>query len=183
MLEVLQEVDSTFQSLPNINDPFVSVAYRNSLNYRVDFLNPNRGSDDHQDKPVKMKLLGGTGAQPLRHLDFLIYEPERSVLLYKGGIPVTIPRSERYAVHKLIVSAGRKDQVKSAKDTLQAATLIEVLASRRPMELANAWDVAWNTGPRWREKLEAGRARLAQQQQDSLASVLEKAAQSKKRRS
>ena len=133
----------------------------------MDFLTLNRGSDDHQDKPAKMKSLGGTGAQPLRHLDFLIYEPERSVLLYKGGIPVTIPRSERYAVHKLIVSAERKDQVKSAKDTLQAATLIEALASRRPMELANAWDVAWNTGPRWREKLEAGRARPAQQ--DSLA--------------
>ena len=183
VLQVLQKVDNTFQNLPNISDPFVSVAYRNSLNYRVDFLTPNRGSDDHQDKPAKMKALGGAGAQPLRHLDFLIHEPERSVLLYKGGIPVTIPRAERYAVHKLIVSAERKDQVKSAKDTLQAATLIEALASRRPLELANAWNVAWNTGPRWREKLEAGRARMAQQQQDSLSSVLEKAAQSRKRRS
>ena len=37
MLQVLQKVDSTFQNLPNIGDPFVSVAYRNSLNYRVDF--------------------------------------------------------------------------------------------------------------------------------------------------
>jgi hypothetical protein len=70
-----------------------------------------------------MRALGGSGAQPLRHLDFLIYDPERSLLLTKGGIPVTIPRAERYAIHKLIVAAERKDQVKSAKDIVQARRL------------------------------------------------------------
>ena len=44
------------------------------------------------------ELSGVSGAQPLRHLDFLIHDPERSLLLAKGGIPVTIPRAERYAV-------------------------------------------------------------------------------------
>jgi hypothetical protein len=183
IIDVLRSVDASFREIPNIDDPFVSVAYRNDRQYRVDFLTPNRGSDDHQSRPAKMKALGGAGAQPLRHLDFLIHEPERSVLLYKGGIPVTVPRAERYAVHKLIVSAERKDQVKSAKDTLQAATLIDALASRRPFELAEAWNTAWNAGPRWREKLEAGRVRLPTDAQGRLDAALKQAVESKARRS
>lgn len=65
-----------------------------------------RGSEDHQGKPARMRALAGTGAEPLRHLDFLIREPERSVLLYGGGVPVTVPRAEAFAVHKLIVAAS-----------------------------------------------------------------------------
>jgi hypothetical protein len=83
-------------------------------------------------------LLGGRplmtqdvdGAQPLRHLDFLIDRPERSVLLFGGGVPVTIPRAERYAVHELIVAVERTDQAKSAKDIMQAGTLLEALARK-----------------------------------------------------
>ena len=49
-------------------------------------------------------------------------------------------------------------------------------------ELAEAWKTAWDTGPRWREKLEAGRARLEKGPQDALEAVLRKASESKKRR-
>jgi hypothetical protein len=87
----------------------------------------------------------------------------------------------RYAVHKLIVAAERQDQVKSAKDIMQASTLIEALATRRPLELAKAWTAAWENGPRWREKLEAGRARLDQAREDLLAQLLVKAAASRNR--
>ena len=166
------------KELPHLNDPFISTRYRNARKYVVDMLVPNRGSDDHQSKPARMKALGGCGAQPLRHLDFLIHQPERSVLLYKGGIPVTVPRAERYAVHKIIVAASREDQVKSAKDILQASTLIEALTSRRPKELGDAWATAWDTGPKWREKLEAGRQRLTETAQVSLASILDQSANS-----
>ncbi len=38
-----------------------------------------------------MPSLGGAVAEPLRFLDFLIHEPVRAVLLYKGGIPVLVP--------------------------------------------------------------------------------------------
>ncbi len=182
ILEVLRGVDPSFNEIPNVNDPFVTTAYRNSKKYKVEFLTPNRGSDEHQGKPARMKALGGSSAQPLRHLDFLIHNPERSVLLYQGGVPATIPRAERYAVHKLIVSVERDNQVKSRKDTLQAATLIEALSVRRPLELADAWQTAWDMGPRWREKLEAGRARLEQVSQDALDLVLRKASESRKRR-
>jgi hypothetical protein len=108
-----------------------------------------------------MPALGGASAQPLRHLDFLIYEPERSVVLFKGGVPVLVPAPERYAVHKLIVAVERKeDSAKSNKDVLQASALIAALNEKRPLELAEAWAEAWNRGPRWRNKLKQGRARL-----------------------
>ena len=181
-LEVLRRVDETFREVPNIDDPLVSTAFINSGRYKVDFLTPNRGSDDHQGKPARMKALGGSGAQPLRHHDYLIYQPERSVLLFKGGIPVSVPRAERYAVHKLIVAAQRRDQVKSAKDVAQAALLIHALAKHRPLELADAWKTAWEAGPRWREKLESGRARLSKEAAGTLAGTLHRAAESKKRR-
>jgi hypothetical protein len=159
-LKILQGIDETFRRVPNISDPFVSTRYRNRQDYLVDFLTPNRGSEHHQGKVVRMRALAGSGAMPLRHLDFLIHEPERSVLLHAGGVPVTIPRAERYAVHKLIVAVDRVNQAKSVKDIEQAAILIDALAVRRPAELTEAWETAWNTGKEWRRKLESGRGRL-----------------------
>ena len=132
----------------------------------VDFA--NRGADRHHGKPAKMKALASAGAQPLRHLDFLIHQPERSVLLFGGGVPVTIPRAERFAVYKLIVAVERADQAKSAKDIMRAGMLFEALARKRPLELASAWQVAWDTGRRWREKLAAGRERLPVEARDIL---------------
>ena len=178
---ILRGVDPTFREVPHINDRIVSTRYRNHADYAVDFLTPNRGSDDHQGKPAKMKALGGTGAQPLRHLDFLIHQTERSVLLYAGGVPVTVPRAERYAVHKLIVAVARVEQVKSSKDILQAPTLIEALATRRPAELGSSWQIAWDTGDRWREKLEAGRQRLPAATQEILAEVLKRTIKKRKK--
>jgi hypothetical protein len=129
-----------------------------------------------------MKALSGAGAEPLRHLDFLIFEPERSVLLHDGGVPVTIPRAERFAVHKVIVAVERRETAKSDKDAAQADTLIQVLAKKRPLELAEAWETAWGTGDRWREKLEKGRARLSNEAQAALADVAAKLEASRHRR-
>jgi hypothetical protein len=167
-LTILRGVDPTFRAVPNIKDPVVSTRYRNRMDYAVDFLTPNRGSADHQGRPARMKALGGAGAQPLRHLDFLLHQTERSVLLYGGGVPVTVPRAERYAVHKLIVAVERVEQAKAPKDILQAHTLIQALALRRPAELAQAWKTAWAAGDQWRKKLEAGRQRLPRESQETL---------------
>ena len=57
-----------------------------------------------------MPALGGASAQPLRHLDFLIRDPVRSVLLHGGGVPVTVPAPERYCVHKILLSTERQAQ-------------------------------------------------------------------------
>lgn len=174
MIDVLRGVDPTFKPIPTLTDPFVTTAYRNAARYRVEFLTPNRGSEDHQGQPARMRALGGASAQPLRHLDYLIHEPERSVLLTGGGVAVTIPRAERFAVHKLIVAVERKDQAKSQKDVVQAATLIAALEKRRPAELADAWQSAWESGPRWREKLFAGSERLPVAAKAALERVIER---------
>lgn len=171
-LTILRRVDPTFRAVPNINDPVVSTRYRNRLDYAVDFLTPNRGAAEHQGRPARMKALGGAGAQPLRHLDFLLHQTERSVLLFGGGVPVTVPRAERYAVHKLIVAVERVEQAKSPKDIQQAHTLIEALAVRRPAELAGAWETAWKTGSQWRKKLAAGRLRLPRESQEALDALV-----------
>jgi hypothetical protein len=102
--------------------------------------------------------------------------------LYKGGVPVTVPRAERYAVHKLIVAVERSEQAKAGKDIMQAGTLIAALAAKRPLELAEAWQTAWGIGPRWKEKLESGRARLSDTSRGALDGAVEKAAESRKRR-
>lgn len=172
VIDVLRRADEGVEEMPHVSHSFVSTRYRNARRFVVDVLVPNRGSDKHQDKPARMKALGGSGAQPRRHLDYLIHEPERSVLLYKGGVPVSVPRAERYAVHKLIVAASRDVQVKSGKDILQASTLIKALATRRPRELAGAWHAAWDTVPRWREKLEDGAARLSSEVKEMLADLV-----------
>lgn len=93
-----------------------------------------------------------------------------------------MPRAERYAVHKLIVSAERTNAAKSARDVLQASTLIEALSTRRPLELAEAWDAAWKTGPRWRDKLENGRARLKPEISQMIDDVRTKAEEAAERR-
>lgn len=171
-LTILRPVDQTFRAVPNINDPVVSTRYRNRMDYAVDFLTPNRGSVEHQGRPARMKALSGAGAQPLRHLDFLIHQTERSVLLYGGGIPVTVPRAERYAIHKLIVAVERIEQAKAPKDILQAHLLIQALAKQRPAELADAWKTAWMTGEQWRKKLRAGRQRLPDESQEILDTLI-----------
>jgi hypothetical protein len=73
--------------------------------------------------PSPMPALGGTSAENLRFLDFLIYEPVRTVLLHREGVSVNVPAPERYAVHKLIVASRRLTdalgRAKRDKDLLQ----------------------------------------------------------------
>jgi hypothetical protein len=103
-------------------------------------------------------------------------------MLFGGGVPVTLPRAERYAVHKLIVAVERRDQIKAQKDIVQAGTLITATAKRRPLELGEAWLEAWNVGPRWREKLDAGRQRLSDGERAELKRVTELAEGADERR-
>lgn len=172
IIEVIRDVDETFKPVTNLKDEFASARYRNASGYYVDMLTPNRGSDEHQGKFSRMKALSGSPAQPLRHLDYLIHEPERSVLLHGGGVPVTVPRPERYAIHKLIVAVSRADKAKAPKDAMQADVLIEALATLRRGDLAEAFIDAWQVGPRWREHLENGLDRITDEARDALRATL-----------
>jgi hypothetical protein len=154
ILDVLHRVDPTFREIPNQVDGRVSTQFVSRDKFKVEFLTPNRGSDDIAGRPVQMPALGGAAAFPLRFLDFLIRQPVRAVLLHGAGVPILIPSPERYAVHKLIVGSRRKEDrdtaTKAAKDRLQAKSIIEaMIANRQHVDLASAYMEAWDRGDHW----------------------------------
>jgi hypothetical protein len=163
ILELLQTVNPTFVAIPSINRPCRATRYRTTdTGYLVEFLTPNRGSNDNQRNPAEMPALGGAAALPMRYLDFLIRDPIRSVILHKGGIPVLVPSPERYAIHKLIVAVVRReDSAKSAKDIMQAEQIIQACLARRSFALFEAWVEACERGPSWRANLKRGRSMMA----------------------
>jgi hypothetical protein len=175
MLEVLRRVDPTFREIPHQVDGHHATKFENASRYQVEFLTPNTGSADYDSKPSSMPALGGASAEPLRFLDFLIYQPVRAVLLHKGGIPVLVPAPERFAIHKLIVASRRRqdDSAKRDKDVLQAALLVEALAlGRRQADLGIAFSEAWERGPHWREAIERGLSYLPGPQRKAVAEHL-----------
>lgn len=158
ILEALQAVDGTFRAIPARHRRPGVVGFRANDGLRVEFLAPNEGADT--DEPVVLPALS-VDAQPLRFLDFLIYEPEPAVLLHKAGIYVLVPAPQRYAVHKLIVSERRAvGSGKADKDRHQAAALLRILAAQRPHDLADAWREAEERGSAWQELLHRGLERI-----------------------
>jgi hypothetical protein len=161
ILDVLKSVDPSFRPIPHRGDGRYTSQYINGTSYLVEFLTPNRGSDDYADKPALMPALGDTAAQPMRFMDFLIREPVRAIMLHGDGIPVLVPAPERYAVHKLIVASQRLTAAtgiaKREKDLRQSRQLFEALAvARMDRELADAFVEAWERGPAWQEAIRGG---------------------------
>jgi hypothetical protein len=156
--DVLQEVDSTFRPVPDLHKSRVkNHVAKNGL--RVEFLTPNVGPDT--DVPKALAALQ-TDAQPLRFLDFLIYEPDQAVILHGPGVLVLVPSPQRYAVHKLIISRRRQaGNIKRDKDILQAQALLEVLSNKLPYELGEIWNEAFEHGPNWRRPLIEAMAAIA----------------------
>jgi hypothetical protein len=154
IIEVLKEADKTFRPVPHIADKRRTISYISKGGWRVDFLTPNKGAET--DSPQHLPAFQ-TDAQPLRFLDFLIYEPLPALVLHGPGIYVLVPAPERYAVHKLIVSRRRHEAaVKRDKDIFQAAALFEVLAQKRPQELKAAWQEASSRGRKWKQLIIEG---------------------------
>jgi hypothetical protein len=161
IMEVLRDIDPSFREVPHLVDRGRVTQFENAARFKVEFLTPNTGSDDHGGHASPMPALGGASAQPLRFLDFLIREPVRTVILHRSGVPVLAPDPARYAVHKLIVASRRKVDAngvaKREKDAHQAAVLAEALeVTRRQDDLALAFGEALARGPAWREAVEGG---------------------------
>lgn len=117
----------------------------------VEFLTPAFGDESIRNLPAL-----GVGAQALNYLNFLIAEPIHAASLYRSGVLVQVPRPERYAIHKLIIADRRRDgagTLKSSKDREQAAFMIAAMAEDRPDDLARAYGIAMQVGPRWREHI------------------------------
>lgn len=157
-LEILQEIEPSFRSLPTLHAPHVATTYVNDRNYRVELLTDNRGPES--EVPVHLPALRAH-AQPLRFLDFLLADAIQAAVLWDGGILVNVPQPERYAVHKLIVSERRRvGAPKRTKDLHQASALFDALAEHRAPDLAAVWQEAWDRGPRWQQHLRDALARL-----------------------
>jgi hypothetical protein len=158
LLDKLRTVDPTFRPIPHQADGRYTTQLVSTDGYRVDFLTPNTGSNDHQGQPANMPALGGLAAEPLRFLDFLLHLPERAVVLHGAGIPVLVPAPERFAVHKLIVATRRQSDrngvLKSDKDRAQALHLMQaMLETRRTDALADVFMEAWDRGEAWRHAI------------------------------
>jgi hypothetical protein len=180
ILEVLSQVDPTFRPIPNLSSPTQVWQYANATQYKVEFLTPNRGSNEYTDKPAPMPSLGGSAAQALRFLDFLIYQPVRAILLHAEGVPINVPAPSRYAVHKLIVASRRLTDAggmaKRDKDVYQARLLFEALQITRNLaDLADSFVEAWDRGPHWQEAIAAGLAFLQPKERATSLEILSEA--------
>jgi hypothetical protein len=174
VLGVLQGVDESFHPEPALHEKSGVTKFVAKDGLRVEFLTPNRSGDEFSGKPANMPALGGAAAEPLRFLDFLIFEPVRTVMLHKGGIPVLVPAPERYAVHKLIVSARRlRGTGKDIKDLAQAEQLCEALRETgRLDELRAAFEEASARGQAWRHAIGASLSRMRALEMKIAPSVL-----------
>lgn len=158
VLGVLQGVDATFRPIPRLDPTEPPSRFASRDGYQVEFLTPNTGTEDYVGKAATMPALGNIAAEPLRFLDFLIYEPVRAVLLHGAGIPVLVPAPERYAIHKLIVATRRLNddngRDKRQKDLRQAETLMQaMIATSQMVPLADAFVEAWQRGQSWRSAI------------------------------
>jgi len=178
LLAQLKEVDSRFEAIPSPFNGRKAMRYAIRIGgqeqFTVDILCPLRGPD--RGSITTLKALQGD-AQLLRYLDFLIYGEINGVVLHGLGVPVNVPRPERYAIHKLLVSRMRintaESQAKARKDVAQAGALIEVLLEDRPYELQEAWNEALGRGPKWEEKLLQGARQLGGEIHEQLISLTE----------
>ena len=173
LLSVLKSVDPAFEAVPSPFDPRRTLRYAirggSEERFVVDVLAPMRGPT--RDLPVHLPALEGD-AQPLRFLDFLLYQEIEALALYGTGIPVKVAAPERFAVHKLLVAARRRKdsrgRARARKDLEQAALLVRVLASDRPEELREAWEELRARGPSWRKAADRGWKDLPPDVQDLL---------------
>jgi hypothetical protein len=153
--EPLQNVfaDFSFEPVPSLDGQKIWRWRQTRNNLLVEFLAP---SFQEEEGILPLAALG-VDARALHHMNFLISEPIKAAVTYRNGVLVQIPRPERFAIHKLIVADRRRDgpdSLKSEKDRLQAAFLINVLHEDRPDELREAYDDAIARGPHWRARID-----------------------------
>lgn len=136
---------------------FISKADRQ---LRVDFLTPMVGGRDkvqaHDDLGVNL--------QPLRFLEFVLEDVEQAAIISAVGVVIAnVPDPARYALHKLLVHAERRERnpVKAQKDLRQAAALIDVLYGDRRDGVVSLWKDILKRGPGWRSRARIGLTALA----------------------
>jgi hypothetical protein len=131
---ILKRGDPTFRSVMQLDPRKPPSRFTTADGFLVDLIAPTRRRSD--TNPVTMKALKA-GAAPLQHIDWLIFEPVRTVALWGAGVPINVPQPARFAIHKLILAQKRDSgmRLKRQKDLAQADALIEALLVNDPYAL------------------------------------------------
>jgi hypothetical protein len=140
--------------------------------FMVDFLTAKTSVSDD---PVHIEGLS-IALQPLKFMEFSMKDTTQAVALGNdGAVLVTIPKPDRFAIHKLIVSAERKvsETAKINKDVRQANVLIQYYLDFRPDELAETCQEAKENGPGWEKRLRKGISKLKKINPSASAFLLE----------
>ena len=169
MLTTLKKIDPTFEP---ITRPFTTQAdaYATAGKLKVEFLTPMRGPVEAT--PVPLPAIG-TASQPLRFLDYLIYQERKAVVPFGAGILVNVPDPARYAWHKLIVAERRGMHEKVPKDLAQAEALFGILVEDRPDDVRDMWDELAAEGRKnWRQIALDGLKRLSAPVRDRVLAVI-----------
>lgn len=139
--------------------------------FMVDFLTAKTSI---KDDPVHIEGLA-IALQPMKFMEFSMKDTVQAVALGNdGAVLVTIPRPDRFAIHKLIVSAERKvsETAKINKDVRQANVLIQYYMDFRPDELAETCKEAMENGPGWERRLRKGISKLKKLNPEASAFLL-----------
>lgn len=103
-MEALERAER-FLPIPQLDPGAASTSWQTrDREISVDVLTPMRGRSD--PGPKKIRALG-VHATPLRYLDYLLEEVDQAAVLTRAGVLVRVPRSERFALHKLVVAQER----------------------------------------------------------------------------
>ena len=147
LLTILRRADAGFVSIPGLDPRSPPARFRSPDGFVVDLLTPLRKRSDRNPMPLSRL---GAGAVPLQHLAWLLKEPVRAVALHGSGVPVIVPRPERYAVHKLVVAQKRPggDRAKRLKDLEQARALMTAIEASAPFDLEDALEDGRRQGRR-----------------------------------
>jgi len=127
--------------------------------FMVDFLTSRIS---RKNDPIHIEGLS-VALQPLKFMEFSMRDTTQAVVLGNdGAVLVNIPKPDRFAIHKLIVSAERKvsETSKINKDIRQANVLIQYYLDFRPEELFETCIEARDNGPGWERRLRSGIAKL-----------------------
>lgn len=156
---VLEGLEFGMHPVPRLDprEPSTSFMFRGKQ-LRLDLVLPGKG---RQHRPVAVPALRAA-AQPLPFLDYLLEQPQPSILFGGRVLRVTVPDPARFAIHKLLIRSERPlaEHSKARKDLVQATQLLEVLLEDRPGDVQRARDAAFDRGRNWRRRLQQGEAEL-----------------------
>jgi len=100
-----------------------------SSELKIEFIAPERGRGSDKAKYIEKLSLK---AIPLRFVDMLFKNP---VQVEEDGIRILVPNPVAFSLHKLLISARRKNKDKKFKDLEQALFILEAVDLKEVREL------------------------------------------------